>query len=355
MAFNFQRGPQKIDDIIAQTDPEGNTKIDFSDDRIDLIVSGTTVLSLTPTQVSSSVFVGNIGGSSSPIAGEYFSPFILGDGSDGNATLDGTGSVSWATRSGAVYTMTRDALCKDLNINSGVVLKVNNYLPYAIGTLNNSGTIEARGNDASGVTPGAIIGNTGTWFSAGGAGGSGSINANGVAGGGSGGSSIGGGGGNGGNAGAFTGGIGNASALLNSTHGSYRTIAFLLNRRVFSGNNWTAINGSGGGGGGAGNTAGGSGGGGGSAASICGVACNTLINNGIIQSVGGNGANGVASSGGAGGGGGGSGGPVFVFANKVQVQGTIQSLGGSGGTAAGASATTGSAGLANLVLIFKGS
>lgn len=350
MAYNFNKGNTFTTEIISQDDSNRDTKIDFGDNKIDLIVGGTTVLSLTPTQVSSSVFVGN-----TTIAGQYFSPFILGDGSDGNVTLDGTVSVSWATRSGVIYTMTRDALCGNLTINSGIILRVNNYLPYATGTLTNDGTIESRGNDASGATPGAYYSNTGTWSSSGGSGGSGSISANGQIAGGSGGFSIGGGGGKGGDAGAFTGGAGNTSALVASTVSSYRTLSFLMNRKLSNGNNWSSLNGSGGGGGGAGSTVNGTGGGGGSGVGICAVACNTLINNGTIQSVGGSGADGVATGAGiAGGGGGGSGGPVFVFANKIETQGTIQSVGGGGGAGANGG-TAGTQGNANSVLIFKGS
>lgn len=289
---------------------------------------------------------------------EIYGPFIpssmLGDGSDGSATLDGSSSVSWATRSGSIYTMTRDALCTNLTINSGVTLRVNNYLPYANGTLTNDGTIESKGNDASGASAGATYTNSGSWHSSGGAGGGGAINANGVIGAGSGGASIGGGGGSGGNAGSFIGGSGNTSALVTSAHSSYRNVSFLINRKLSNGYNWASLNGSGGGGGGAGNTANGTGGGGGSGVGLCAVACNTLINNGVIQSVGGKGADGVATSGGsAGGGGGGSAGPVFVFANRVQVTGTIQSIGGSGGAGAGGG-SAGTAGSANQVIILKG-
>lgn len=420
MAFNFQRGAQVIDDLVAQSDPERNTKIDFGNDIINIVVSGTTIATFNNTSISSSLDLiaardlksnfssGDEGGQiflNKPVtntnitgginidvyqnrvrifeegglnrgvfidiptitdgvatnlspAGALLSPYLFGDGSDGNATLDGTGSVAWATRSGAIYTMTRDALCKDITINSGITLRPNNFFPCAAGTLTNNGTIETIGNNAAGAVPGAIVANTGTWYSSGGNGGSGSINANGIIGGGSGGASIGGGGGKGGDAGAFTGGVGNASALLNTGHGSYRTIGFLINRRLFSGYNWTSLNGSGGGGGGAGSNGGGTGtgGGGGSAAGLCAVAANILINNGTIQSVGGKGADGVISGGGtpaAGGGGGGSGGPVFIWTNYLKTAGTIQSVGGSAGAGAGGGGG-GAAGSANLVIIIKG-
>lgn len=48
MAFNFYRGPQKIDDIISQFDTNADTKIDLADNQIDLVISGSTLLSLKP-------------------------------------------------------------------------------------------------------------------------------------------------------------------------------------------------------------------------------------------------------------------------------------------------------------------
>jgi hypothetical protein len=53
MAYNyFGTGSQVIGDLIAVVDPQLNTKIDFSDDQIDLVTSGSTVLSVTKRGVS---------------------------------------------------------------------------------------------------------------------------------------------------------------------------------------------------------------------------------------------------------------------------------------------------------------
>jgi uncharacterized membrane protein len=53
MAYNyFGTGSQVIGDLIAVVDPQLNTKIDFSDDQIDLVTSGSTVLSATKVGVS---------------------------------------------------------------------------------------------------------------------------------------------------------------------------------------------------------------------------------------------------------------------------------------------------------------
>lgn len=321
------------------------------------IVTGTLNVSST---ISSSNYVGSgqISSSATSIAGGYLSKVMLGDGSDGNATLDATGSVTWASLVGTVYTMSRDAYLESLTINSGVTLRTANWLPYVRGTLTNNGTLESAGNDASGGTAGAAITAAGTWNCAAGAGGAGvTTNVVGNAGGGSGGNSLGGSGGSGGTSGVNGGGAGNNSAALTSVLSNHRTTNFLYLRRAI-GN--TSVNGSGGGGsGGAANIAGAStatSGGGGSAATTCGVACNILINNGTIRSRGGNGGNAVsAGTASAGGGGGGAGGLVYVVANILQVSGTITSIGGTGGSGSGVGATTGSVGNAGTIIILTGS
>lgn len=48
MAFNFHKGPQKIDDIISQVDANSDTKIDLGDNLINIDVSGSTLFSLKP-------------------------------------------------------------------------------------------------------------------------------------------------------------------------------------------------------------------------------------------------------------------------------------------------------------------
>jgi hypothetical protein len=53
MAYNyFGTGSQIIGDLISVQDPQLNTKIDFGDDQIDLVASGSTVLSATKVGVS---------------------------------------------------------------------------------------------------------------------------------------------------------------------------------------------------------------------------------------------------------------------------------------------------------------
>jgi hypothetical protein len=59
MAYNFTKGPQKLDDIVASMDPEKDTKIDFGDNKIDFIIGGVKVVSLTPSSFSASLLLGN--------------------------------------------------------------------------------------------------------------------------------------------------------------------------------------------------------------------------------------------------------------------------------------------------------
>jgi len=59
MAYNFTKGPQKLDDIVASMDPEKDTKIDFGDNKIDFVIGGVKVVSLTPTLFSASFLQGN--------------------------------------------------------------------------------------------------------------------------------------------------------------------------------------------------------------------------------------------------------------------------------------------------------
>lgn len=288
---------------------------------------------------------------------------FLGDASDGSVTLDGVATFAWASLAGSIYTMTRDALLRDLTINNTITLRTQGYLPYVKGTLTNNGTYEAKGNDASGATVGGAFNNIGSFSISAGSGGSGggptTGNAVGNPGNGSGGNSIGGSGGNGGAVGASAGGAGNNSAAPAATLGSWRDLGFLTRKRLFSGATVNALNGSGGGGGGAVNGDGvnsGTGGGGGGAAPNCYVLCDTLNNAGTIRAIGGGGGNGTSAGGTtkAGGGGGGAGGGIIVAANTVTALGTVTSIGGGFGNGANGGGN-GSPGTAGTVLILTGS
>ena len=62
MAFGYNRtsgsAAQVVGDLIAGIDTQRNTKIDFENDQINFVVGGNTVVSLTPTQISASLYSG---------------------------------------------------------------------------------------------------------------------------------------------------------------------------------------------------------------------------------------------------------------------------------------------------------
>ena len=97
MAFNFHKGPQKIDDIISQLDTNADTKIDLGDNQINIDVSGSTALSvkvaaveITGTlNVTSDVILSggvNIGGAS--VIGEIAERIIISTAASGTVTFD---------------------------------------------------------------------------------------------------------------------------------------------------------------------------------------------------------------------------------------------------------------------------
>ena len=51
MAYKYSSGPRKFDDITAETDAQGNTKIDFEEDYIGLVTSGSAVLVVSGSMV----------------------------------------------------------------------------------------------------------------------------------------------------------------------------------------------------------------------------------------------------------------------------------------------------------------
>lgn len=298
---------------------------------------------------------------------------LFGDGSDGNVIFDGTTDLTdFSSRSGTVYSLTRDLFANNLTINTGVTLKPAGFRIFASADLTNNGTIHSNGGDggnggnasgdtggtagtagaaahAQGSLPASLIGKAGkagsNQGSAGTAGEDGtdsdkSLGAAGVGGGGGGSGTAGVGsdpGGAGGNGGSKTGTVYNAprspqaAYLLADTQPS-DTFAVLLG---------SPSSGSGGSGGG-GNGGGGGGGSGGSGApgGFVVIFAYRIINNGIISANGGNGGNGGngsdggGSNGGGGGGGGGAGsGGVLIFVYGLKSgSGTETVDGGTGGT-----------------------
>lgn len=259
---------------------------------------------------------------------------VYGDGTDGTTTLDGAASITWGSRSGSTYTMTRDGYLDSLTINSGVTLKTNSFRLYVRNTLTNGGTLHNNGIAGSGATGGASVTNqtcgsngpgttggtgagaapaasqTNSLGSDGGAGGAGAGNA----------------------AGAGQ----NASAPSASSGRMHGLPQMALGK--FLGASYAVANGGAGGGAGGGDGTN-AGGGGGAGGAVLVLVAAVIVNNGVISANGGAGAAGVAGN--AGGGGGGGGGAVLVTTSTpVTGSGTITASAGGGGAGSG----TGSAG-----------
>lgn len=268
----------------------------------------------------------------------------FGDASDGDATLDGaTNYNSFSSRSGSVYTLTRDALLDDLTINTGVELKTAGFRVFVKGTLTIEGTgkITANGAAGSGAT-GAASSAVGT-VSGGGFGGSGDVNSipatnageiltNSLGGaGGAGGAGSTGAGGNAGTVTAPSAGKGTSRLYSPTTFGHLVGI-------VTATGTVTPIRGGGGGGGGSGDgvSAGTAGGGGGGV--LC-VAARVLAL-AAASSFEAKGGAGVASPGANRGAGGGGGGGVLIVVykekNAVTFSAATNCPGGAAGSGAGA-------------------
>ena len=104
-----------------------------------------------------------VGGSSRQYTLTDSGIFSFGDGSDGDATCDGSTAVTGMTRSGSTYTTTRDVYFQNLTINLGKTLKPNGYRIFVQDTLTVNGTIERNGNSGTNGTSntGQVAGSTG--------------------------------------------------------------------------------------------------------------------------------------------------------------------------------------------------
>ena len=295
--------------------------------------------------------------------------FSYGDGSDGTATCDGSTAVTGMSRSGSIYTLTRDVYFDSLTINSGVTVKPDGYRIFVKNTFTVSGTIERNGgngtNGSNGITSpfgpaggagasqtdGYLIGGAsgGAGGAAGAAGGAGvdgtagesASNCLGVSG------SAGGSGGGGSGAtpppGAG-GAAGTATAANVKLIANWHLATLLDISSSGSTVKFTPNGGGGGGGGGSGGAGGsgvtgGSGGGGGCAGGIIAIYAKvlTISATGSITANGGNGGNGgsgfSASQGAGGGGSGGNGGIIVLVYNSYTNNGSITVNGGTKGTA----------------------
>ncbi len=313
----------------------------------------------------------------------------FGDGSDGAATLDGsTDYATWSSRSGDIYTMTRDAYLSALTINATKTLRPAGYRIYVKGTFTNNGTVEYNGGNGGGGTNDnrTPAGTGGTQVSgffkayAGGDGGVGGTSGNDGASGSTTGTPTNSLGGKGGN--TYRGG-GRNDTLNNAATGptptapnmKFGTIRFLtiagldLNITTYANLGTSTTTGAAsagtahthsvpsdrmsliplsggaggaGGGGGHGYTASGSAvgasaGGGGGGGGVIFIACKTWAGAGAINAIGGNGGVGgnktTTHGGGGSGGGGGGGGFIIVIYNFKTYSGTTSVAGGTGGGA----------------------
>ncbi|HEV7454448.1 MAG TPA: hypothetical protein VGO07_04270, partial [Candidatus Saccharimonadales bacterium] len=269
-----------------------------------------------------------------------FSTGIFGDASDGARVLDGAASVPFATLAGSTYTMTRDADCTTLTINSGIILKCSGCKIYCTSTLTNNGTIDANGINATGTT--ATGGTISQSLGGGLAGGNGqtTIGSNG----GPGGFGV----GAGGAGGAGTSGAGGtAQSPKNASTWLLKNCQAIAVGAIGYNNVVSSINGGSGGSGGGGDGAN-KGGAGGSGGALIAVFARTMVNNGLLTAVGGSGF--TPTTGNCGGGGGGGGGAIFMYTINPWINtATTAVAGGAGGTGVGSGASGGS-GLAGNIL-----
>lgn len=281
-----------------------------------------------------------------------------GDGSDGNATMDGATTVIGIVPSANTYTLARDSFFNNLTINPGISLITNGFRLFVAGTLTNNGTIQWNGAPgiATGAAP-AVTGNTNSSFisgsgaaapgTAGGAGGT----AAGTAGTNQSGTGLGGAGGAGGAGSGGAGGAGGTVGLIGTSTGPPRWFPYSMMGRVPIGAGTGAYQGGAGGGGGGGDaTAAASGGSGGG---VVYLAAKTIGGTGAIQARGGAGA--TPGAGNRGGGGGGGGGLVVVTSQSASAGAipgqTIDANPGAlgNGIGTGANGVAGSAGLVIVV------
>src|SRR5262245_38472892 len=84
-----------------------------------------------------------------------------GDGSDGNATLDGVNTFAWATLASGTYTLNRDVALNNLTITGTAKLDNGGFKVAVAGILDTTGTslaggaVNADGANGSGATGGA--------------------------------------------------------------------------------------------------------------------------------------------------------------------------------------------------------
>jgi hypothetical protein len=132
MAFKFNKGSQVIGDLVSADDPQRNTKIDFGDDQINFVVSGTVIASITPGQFSASFFVGD----GSSLSG------ISGGGGGGSGDITSVTAGTNLTGGGTTGAVTLN-LADNINLSS-VTASLFGTSSYASQALTSSYSINAQ-------------------------------------------------------------------------------------------------------------------------------------------------------------------------------------------------------------------
>lgn len=281
---------------------------------------------------------------------------VFGDGSDGDITADGSTAVAGATRSGSVYSLTRDVFWGTAVVSTGVQVKTEGFRIFCFSTLTVEGTgvITADGLPAVGATGGAASpGGTLMGGAAGGGGGSGGAGSAGSAST----NSIGGAGGAGGqDASTAAGAAGGTVTAIAAADGSPRIWSSMGLGYVIGQSAGTAAikvlrGGAGGGGGHGDGSAAGAGGGG---AGVLAVAARRIVLAAAsgLRARGGAGAAQSGGGGAAGGGGGGGGGGLilgYASKNTFTLSAATNCPGGAGGAAGTGASTAGATGSNGLV------
>lgn len=269
--------------------------------------------------------------------GAQFGLGFFGDGSDGDATFDGTATFSWATKVGNLYKLNRLVNFKNITVASGVTVSANGYTLYASGVISGSGVIASNGTSATSSTGG--FGAAGSVLQNGKAGGAGQSATAGTAGS-STTSAFGGAGGNGGNGSSSNGGAGGAVTPPTNTDGNMivaRQLPWACVGYALTGNAIRPmVPGAGGGGGGGDGTN--PGGGGGGAGGVLIVNAKKITGTSLTFQA--NGGDGYSPLLGNSGGGGGGGGGLLIINTTITPTGiSSEANGGSGGTGHGSGST----------------